>query len=155
MLLRVIYHGQQGNGTSGAQRPLSCGCNFVALDDVHRPPAEDMIDDKGDKSDDDAEKWCSNPRSFLATKTGFQKFRMKHPRRIIRQQPYLEVIRNNTLGLFAGYEQSNVPDETVGGYISITLEGGRMGDNLECFGEVLGLFVVFCLYYDYISHMHA
>jgi hypothetical protein len=35
----------------------------------------------------------------------------------------------------------------VGGYCSRTLEGGRMGDNLEFFGEVLGLFLVFCLFY--------
>jgi len=35
----------------------------------------------------------------------------------------------------------------VGGYFSGTLEGGRMGDNLEFSGEVLGLFLVFCLFY--------
>jgi len=34
----------------------------------------------------------------------------------------------------------------VGGYFPGTLEIGRMGDNLEFFGEVLGLFLVFCLY---------
>ena len=33
-----------------------------------------------------------------------------------------------------------------GGYFSATLEGGRMGDNLELFGQVLGLFLVFCLF---------
>jgi len=43
----------------------------------------------------------------------------------------------------------------VGGYLSGTLEGGRMGDNLEFFGEVLGLFLVFCLFYYYIIHIHA
>jgi len=43
----------------------------------------------------------------------------------------------------------------VGGYFSGTLEGGRMGDNLECFGEVLGLFLVFCLFYYDIGHIHA
>jgi len=43
----------------------------------------------------------------------------------------------------------------VGGYSSGTLEGGRMGDNLEFFGEVLGLFLVFCLFYYYIIHIHA
>jgi len=31
----------------------------------------------------------------------------------------------------------------VGGYFPGTLEGGRMGDNFEIFGEVLGLFLVF------------
>ena len=43
----------------------------------------------------------------------------------------------------------------VGGYFSGTLVGGWMGDNLEFFGEVLGLFLVFCLFYYYISHIHA
>jgi len=43
----------------------------------------------------------------------------------------------------------------VGGYFSGTLEGGRMGDNLEFFGEVLGPFLVFCLFYYYIIHIHA
>jgi hypothetical protein len=43
----------------------------------------------------------------------------------------------------------------VGGYFSGTLEGGRMGDNLEFFGEVLGLFLVFCLFCYYIIHIHA
>ena len=43
----------------------------------------------------------------------------------------------------------------MGGYFSATLEGGRMGDNLEFFGEVLGLFLVFCLFYYYIIHIHA
>ena len=32
----------------------------------------------------------------------------------------------------------------MGGYFSGTLESGRMSDNLEFFGEVLGLFLVFC-----------
>jgi len=43
----------------------------------------------------------------------------------------------------------------LGGYFGGTFEGGRMGNNLECFGEVLGLFLVFCLYYYYIIHIHA
>jgi hypothetical protein len=43
----------------------------------------------------------------------------------------------------------------VGGYFSVTLEGGRMGDNLVFFGEVLGLFLGFCLFYYYITHIHA
>ena len=29
-----------------------------------------------------------------------------------------------------------------------------MGDNLKFFGEVMGLFLMFCLFYYYISHMH-
>jgi len=43
----------------------------------------------------------------------------------------------------------------VGGYFSGTLDGGRMGDNLEFFGDVLGIFLVFCLFYYYIIHIHA
>jgi len=43
----------------------------------------------------------------------------------------------------------------VGGYFSDTLKGGWMGDNLEFFGQVLGLFFVFCLFYYYIIHIHA
>ena len=30
-----------------------------------------------------------------------------------------------------------------------------MSENLEFFGEVLGLFLVFCLFSDYIIHIHA
>jgi hypothetical protein len=43
----------------------------------------------------------------------------------------------------------------VGGYFSDTLEGEQMGDNLEFFCEVLGLLLVFCLFYDYIIHIHV
>jgi len=43
----------------------------------------------------------------------------------------------------------------VGRYFSGTLEGGRMGDNLEFFGEVLGLFLVFCVLFYYIVDFHA
>ena len=43
----------------------------------------------------------------------------------------------------------------MGGYLSGTLEGGRMGHNLEFFGEDMSLFLVFCLFYYYIIHIHA
>jgi len=43
----------------------------------------------------------------------------------------------------------------VGGYLSGTLKGGRMGHNLEFFGEDMSLFLVFCLFYYYIIHIHA
>jgi hypothetical protein len=43
----------------------------------------------------------------------------------------------------------------VGGDFSVTLQGGQMGDNLEFFGEVLDLFLVCCLFYYYIFHIHA
>jgi len=35
----------------------------------------------------------------------------------------------------------------IGGYISGTLEGGQMGDDLSLFGEVLGIILVDCLFY--------
>ena len=43
----------------------------------------------------------------------------------------------------------------MGEYFSATLESGWMGDNLKFFGEVLGLFLVFCIFYYYIIHIHA
>jgi len=43
----------------------------------------------------------------------------------------------------------------VGGYNSGTLEGGWMGDTFEFFGEVLRLFLVFCIFHYYIIHIHA
>jgi len=38
-------------------------------------------------------------------------------------------------------------DCAMDGYFAGTLEGGWMGDNLQFFGEVLGLFLVFCILY--------
>jgi len=72
-----------------------------------------MIDDIGEESDDDGETRRPYPRSFPTTKTGSQKFEWKLQKRIIRQQRYLEVIRNRAHGLFADYEQSVVADEDV------------------------------------------
>jgi hypothetical protein len=43
----------------------------------------------------------------------------------------------------------------VSGYFPRALEGGQMGDNLKYFGDVLSLFLVFCLLYYYIIHIHA
>jgi len=43
----------------------------------------------------------------------------------------------------------------VGGYFSATLRGGQMSDNLQFFGEVFSLFLVFCLFYYHIGHVHA
>jgi len=43
----------------------------------------------------------------------------------------------------------------VGGYFPGTSDGGRMGDYLEFFGEVLGLILVFCLFDYYITHIDA
>jgi hypothetical protein len=43
----------------------------------------------------------------------------------------------------------------VGGYFSGTLGGCWIGDNLEFFGAVLGLFLAFGLFDYYIIHIHA
>jgi len=112
-LFCVVYRGQQADGTDGAQMPMRGGRSYLPLNDILPPPAEDMIDDIGEESDDDGETRCPNPRSFLTTKTGFQKFEWKLQKRIIRQQRYLEVIRKHALGLFADYEQSVDADEDV------------------------------------------
>jgi len=112
-LFCVVYHGQQADGTDGAQTPMRGGHSYLPLDDILPPPTEDMIDDIGEESDDDREMRRPNPRSFPTTKTGFQKFERKLQKRIIRQQQYLEVIQNRALGLFADYEQSVVADEDV------------------------------------------
>ena len=112
-LFCVIDRGQQADGTDGAQTPMRGGHSYLPLDDIFPPPAEDMIDDIGEESDDDGVTRCPNPRSFPTMKTGFQKFQRKLQTRIIRQQQYLEVIRNGALGLFADHEQSVVADEDV------------------------------------------
>jgi hypothetical protein len=91
-LFCIVYRGQQADGTDGAQMPMHGGYSSLPLDDILPPPAVVMIDDIGEGSDDDGETWCPNPRSFLTTKTGFQKFERKLQKRIFRQQRYLEVI---------------------------------------------------------------
>jgi len=112
-LFWVVYRGQQANCTDGAQTPMLGGRSYLPLDDILPPPAEDMIDNIGEESDDDGETQRPNPRSFPTTKTGFQKLERKLQMRIIRQQRYLEVIRNHALGLLANYAQSVVSDEDV------------------------------------------
>jgi len=109
----VIYHGQQVDSTPGAQTPMHGGRNYPPLDDILPPPAEDMIDNTGEKSDNDAEMWCPIPRCFPTTKIGFQTFRWKHQSSIIRQHQYLKVIRNCALALFADCEQRVVADQDV------------------------------------------
>jgi len=112
-LFCIIHRGQQADGTDGAQTRMGGGRSYLPLDDILSPPAEDMIDDIGEEWDDDGETWRPNSRSFPMTKTGFQKFEQKLQTRIIRQERYLEVIRNCALGLFADYNQSVVADEDV------------------------------------------
>jgi len=86
MLFCIVYRGQQADGTDGAQTPMRGGRSYLPLDDILPPPAEDMIDNIGEESDDDGEMRRPNPRSFPTTKTGFQKFERKLQKRIIRQQ---------------------------------------------------------------------
>jgi len=112
-LFCVVYRGRQADSTEGAQTPLNGGCSYLPLDDILPPPAEDMIDNIGEESDDDGEMRRPNPRSFPTTKTGFQKLQWKLQKRILRQQRYLGAIQNYALGLFADYEQSVVADEDV------------------------------------------
>jgi hypothetical protein len=109
----VVYHGQQADGTAGAQKPMHGGRSYLPLDEILPPPGEDMIDDIGEESDDDAETRHPNPRIFMTMKPGFQKLGWKLHKRIIRPQRYLEVIRNRALGLFAHFKESVVPDEDV------------------------------------------
>jgi len=73
-LFCVVYRGQQANGTDGAQMPMRGGRSYFPLDDILQPPAEDMIDDIGEESDNDGVTRRPPPGSFVTTKPGFQKF---------------------------------------------------------------------------------
>jgi len=86
MLFGVVYRGQQADGTASAQMPMG-GCHsYLPLDDILPPPAEDMIDNIGEESDDGGETRCPNPTNFPTMKTGFQKFERNLQKRIMRQQ---------------------------------------------------------------------
>jgi len=69
-----------------------------------------MINDIWEESDDDAEMRRPSASSFPTSKKGFQKWEWKLQNKIIRQQQYLQVIRNCALGLFANSEQTLVGD---------------------------------------------
>jgi len=112
-LFCIIYRGQQAASTARAQTPMCGGCSYIPLDDIFPPPAEDEMNNIGEESDDDCEMLRHNQTSFPMTTTGIQKFEWKLRQRIIRQQWYLEVIRNGALGLFAEYKQSLVADDDV------------------------------------------
>ena len=85
-LFCIVYRGQQADGTDGAQKPMRGGRSYLPLEDILPPPAEDMINDIGEESDDDGETRHPNPRSFPTTKTGFQQFQRNLQKRIIRQE---------------------------------------------------------------------
>jgi len=52
MIFLVVYCGQQVDSTAGRQTPLHCGRSYLPLDDMLLPPTEDIIDDRGQESDD-------------------------------------------------------------------------------------------------------
>ena len=112
-LFWVVYRGQQADSTDGSQTPMYGGHSYLPLDAILPPPAENMMDDIIEESDNDGYTWRPNPRSFPTSKTGFQKFEWKRQKIIIRRQQYLEVIPKHALGLFADYEQNVVADEDV------------------------------------------
>jgi len=59
------------------------GRSYRPLDDILPPTAKDMIDDIWEESGDHGEMRCPNPKSFLTTKRGFEKFQRKLQRMII------------------------------------------------------------------------
>jgi len=68
-----MFHGQQAHGTSGAKAPMPIGLSYHPFDDILAPPANDLIDDIGEESDDHDVRGRLNWRSFKTTKTGFKK----------------------------------------------------------------------------------
>jgi len=104
-LFCVVYSRQQPDSTAGAQTPRRGGPSYLPLNDILPPPAEDIIDDIEEESDDDGETRCPYSRHFPMTKTGFQMFEWTLQNKIIRPQRYPEVIWNCALGIFANYEQ--------------------------------------------------
>jgi len=112
-LLGIGYPGQQAEGIPGAPTHRRGRHRSHPLDNIIPPPAEDTINIIREVSDDDGERWRPNQRSFPRTKTRFQNFEWMLQGWNIRQQQYVEVIRNRALGPFADYEQSLVGDEDV------------------------------------------
>ena len=84
-LFCVVYRGQPADTTAGAQIPMRGGRSNLPLDGILPPPAEDVIDNVGEKSDDDGEMHRPHPTRFLMTKTGSLMFQWKLQKRIIRQ----------------------------------------------------------------------
>ena len=50
----VVYCGQRADSPAGAQTPMRGDYSYFPLDDILPPPAEDIIHDIGEKSDDDS-----------------------------------------------------------------------------------------------------
>jgi hypothetical protein len=49
----IHYRGQKANSINGAQTSIHCGSSYLPADYILPPPAEDMIDDIREQSDDD------------------------------------------------------------------------------------------------------
>jgi hypothetical protein len=59
------------------------GSSYLPLDNILTSPAEDMIDNMKEESDEDGETQHANPRSFPKTNTCFQNCELKLRKRII------------------------------------------------------------------------
>jgi hypothetical protein len=92
---------------------MRCVHSYHLLDNLIPPPAEDMIENIGEKSEDDSEMEHLNPRSFLIVNTDFQQCYVKLQWSLIRLLRYHEVIPNTVLGIFVNYVQSIIADEDV------------------------------------------
>ena len=112
-LFYVVYHGQQADGTAGAQMPMNGGRSYVPLNDILPPPDEDMMYDIGEELVDEGGTQHPNPRIFPTMEGGFQKFGWIGQKRMIRHQRSHEVVRKCALGLLAADEECLVADEDV------------------------------------------
>jgi len=103
-LFCLVCRGQEADSTAGAQTCMHSGRSYRCLDDIVPPPADDMINDIGEESDDDGETRHTHPRGFPTTKTVLQEFQWNLQIRFIRQQRQLQFIRKCALGLFADHD---------------------------------------------------
>jgi len=71
-VFRVGYRSQQPDGTAGAQGPMHGGRCYLPLGDIFPPPAEDMIDDIGEESEDDGDTRFPKKSSFATTTMDFE-----------------------------------------------------------------------------------
>jgi hypothetical protein len=61
----IVYRGQQADCRDGTQTPTHGARSYLPLEDILPPPAEEMIDDIWEESDDDSEMWHPNPKASL------------------------------------------------------------------------------------------
>jgi len=60
-LVCVSDDGDQADSTTSTQTPKHGGCTYCPQDDILRPPAEDIMEDIREESNQKAVMWCSNP----------------------------------------------------------------------------------------------